>query len=248
MAVLDNQAIPLGLLQEGDALAMAEMDALQVLLDFSLIKGDAELGFFSMHPLQQLSTQNWLRLDGSRLKDWEEHCLVLLSERMPKTVKDEEKRRACSILFPHARIAVSYESRRLDCRSLLLLKISTYEELLGRYQDCYQHAVQAYEESIEAHGKTSKKTLACKMRVAMAVAYLGKRDEASRLLKECQTTVNRFPIRGSEEAKKAKSAYRSASTMFNLLDEDSERSTAAAAFTLLQEALEWYRACSDKRM
>lgn len=53
MAVLDNQAIPQMLLAEGDALDMAEMNALQVLLDFSLIRGDAQYKFL-MHPLQQL--------------------------------------------------------------------------------------------------------------------------------------------------------------------------------------------------
>ena len=54
MAVLDNQAIPQMLLAKGEALEMAEIDAIQVLLDFSLIKGDEQYRFFSMHPLQQL--------------------------------------------------------------------------------------------------------------------------------------------------------------------------------------------------
>ena len=55
MAVLDNQAIPqILLVEEGDVLDMAEMNAIQVLLDFSLIKGDQQYEFFSMHPLQQL--------------------------------------------------------------------------------------------------------------------------------------------------------------------------------------------------
>lgn len=55
MAVLDNQAIPRMLLTKEDVSEeVAEMESLQVLLDFSLIKGDAEGEFFSMHPLQQL--------------------------------------------------------------------------------------------------------------------------------------------------------------------------------------------------
>lgn len=55
MAVLDNQAIPRMLLVDEESLEeVAEMEALQILLDFSLIKGDAESQFFSMHPLQQL--------------------------------------------------------------------------------------------------------------------------------------------------------------------------------------------------
>ncbi len=55
MAVLDNQAIPRILLTKRDVSEdVAELEALQVLLDFSLMKGDAEGEFFSMHPLQQL--------------------------------------------------------------------------------------------------------------------------------------------------------------------------------------------------
>ena len=54
MAVLDNQAIPQITFIRENIMNMAEMDAIQVLLDFSLIKGDQQYHFFSMHPLQQL--------------------------------------------------------------------------------------------------------------------------------------------------------------------------------------------------
>ena len=55
MAVLDRQAVPRALLASRDDWEeVAELEALQVLLDFSLIQGDAEGEFFSMHPLQQL--------------------------------------------------------------------------------------------------------------------------------------------------------------------------------------------------
>lgn len=54
MAILDNQAIPRMLLSEGAEPDVVDMEAIQVLLDFSLIKGDEEYKFFSMHPLQQL--------------------------------------------------------------------------------------------------------------------------------------------------------------------------------------------------
>ena len=54
MAVLDNQAIPQMVLLKGETMDMAELNAIQLLLDFSLIKGDQQYQFFSMHPLQQL--------------------------------------------------------------------------------------------------------------------------------------------------------------------------------------------------
>lgn len=54
MAVLDNQAVPRILLQNGEVIEVEEMEAIQTLLDYSLIKGDEDTQFFSMHPLQQL--------------------------------------------------------------------------------------------------------------------------------------------------------------------------------------------------
>ncbi|TVY89508.1 hypothetical protein LAWI1_G005763 [Lachnellula willkommii] len=54
MAVLDNQSIPKILVSKGAELDVADMDAIQVLIDFSLIKGDENYQFFTMHPLQQL--------------------------------------------------------------------------------------------------------------------------------------------------------------------------------------------------
>lgn len=54
MAVLDNQTVPRILLQNGEVIEVEEMEAIQTLLDYSLIKGDEDTQFFSMHPLQQL--------------------------------------------------------------------------------------------------------------------------------------------------------------------------------------------------
>lgn len=59
MAVLDHQAVPRALLvSRDDSEEVAEMEALQVLLDFSLIQGDADGEFFSMHSLQQLVSKS----------------------------------------------------------------------------------------------------------------------------------------------------------------------------------------------
>jgi hypothetical protein len=54
MAVFDHQAIPDILLREKEEFEVIEIKAIQILLDFSLIKGDKDYRFFYMHPLQQL--------------------------------------------------------------------------------------------------------------------------------------------------------------------------------------------------
>ncbi|KAL9033721.1 MAG: hypothetical protein Q9180_005797, partial [Flavoplaca navasiana] len=214
-----------------DSDEVAEMEALQVLLDFSLIRGDAEGEFFSMHSLQQLSTRNWLGLDNSRLRAWEDHGLMLLAQRMPKLdMEGEERRYACSILLPHARTVVSYETKNLDCRSRLLLKMSSYEGWLGRNQDCYQHALQAYEDSREVHGETSEETLDCKLGVMLALTNLNRYDEAARLQEEVEPSV-------TGELKEAEVAYKSACRI--LVQEPGREATA---FALVQKALDRFRA------
>ncbi|KAL8850124.1 MAG: hypothetical protein Q9221_004941 [Calogaya cf. arnoldii] len=264
MAVLDNQAIPRMLLVNGDVLEIPEMDALQVLLDFSLIKDDGQCAFFSMHPLQQLSSQNWLRLDGSRLARWEENGLMNLSVAMPHLeYEGEAKQHDCSILLPHARIVVSYESNKLGYRSLLLLKMSSYECWLGRYQDFYQHAVQAYEESVKANGGGSLKTFDCKIGVAKALAKMKRGQEAKSLFEKYEREARRqmrllsdgrqrlpecggnntdnSPVNEWTEAEIALAAARQ-------LNDSSKQDPGQtrAAFAKYQEAVDLFRVSSNK--
>ena len=63
---------------DGEEVEVAEMAAIEVLLDFSLIKGDEKSQTFSMHPLQQLVSDlnfkyiilcGWLRVNESMNTD-----------------------------------------------------------------------------------------------------------------------------------------------------------------------------------
>ena len=156
---------------------------------------------------------------------------MLLAQRMPNLdMKGEERRHACSILLPHARTVVSYETKNLDCRSRLLLKMSSYEGWLGRNQDCYQHALQAYEDSCEVHGETSEETLDFKLGVMLALANLNRYNEAARLQEEVEPS-------GTGQLKEAEIAYQSAC---RILVQEPER--LATAFAFLQEALDRFKA------
>lgn len=64
----------------------------------------------------------------------------------------------------------------------MLLKISSYEGWVGRYHDSYQHAVQAYEESITAHREISIQAINCRIGISHALAHLSKADETNRKL------------------------------------------------------------------
>ena len=156
---------------------------------------------------------------------------MLIAQRMPKSDTIGEKtRHTCSILLPHARIVVSYQTKQLDYRSRLLLKISFYEGWLGRNQDCYQHAVQAHEDSLEAHGDTSEETLDYKLGVMLALANLNRYNQAARLQEEVEPFV-------TGQLKEAELAYNSAC---RILMQDPEREVTA--FALLREALDRFRA------
>ena len=108
---------------------------------------------------------------------------MILSKRMPRFESEhDERRHACSVLLPHAMIVVSYETKRLDCRSLLLLNMSRYEVELGRYQDSHQHAVQSYEASLETHGDLSLETLERKFQIAKTLLNIGESDESTNFM------------------------------------------------------------------
>ncbi|KAL9015118.1 MAG: hypothetical protein Q9173_000258 [Seirophora scorigena] len=224
MAVLDNQAIPRLLLASGDVSEeVAEMEALQVLLDFSLIKGDGDGEFFSMHPLQQL-------VSSFRPPSYIHRCI------------NEHMRHRCSILLPHAKIVVSYESQKLDCRSLLLYKMASYERDLGRYQDCYQHAIQSYKESLEAHGKNSAQAHICRNQLEIALIHLGKENELAAL--PHNDKIKAFVI---GEVDEAQAAYDSAMKK-RRNNTDPVGVDLDVIFALLQKALDRFRACSNDTM
>lgn len=165
--------------------------------------------------------------------------MALLAVKMPIFDRQEEHmRHRCSILLPHARIAVSYETKRLNFRSILLLKMSQYEEDLGRYQECYQHAMQSYEESVEAFGEDSIETQNCKLMLVIALRNTGRDDEAKKLAeelyKECET-------RELDQKDEATAALNSAI----ILQRNKEPVLQDLAFALLQKALDRFKACSN---
>ncbi len=154
---------------------------------------------------------------------------------MPEFGIEQEKRHTCSVLLPHAATVVSYESKELDCRSLLLLKMSKYESELGRYKDSYQHAVQSYEESLEAHGEGAYGTLIRKLQIGDTLNKLGKYDDGRKVTEEGEKGVQDLP---TSNVDKAITALKSAFELLKFGQED-------AVFAGFQRALDLFRACSD---
>ena len=154
-------------------------------------------------------------------------------------VQHEETRHACSVLLPHAMIVVTYESKRLDCQSLLLRNMSEYEIELGRYQDSYQHAVQSFEASLEAHGDLSIETLQRKIQITRALTRLGKSDEARKLMDEAKNEIE--CIRKANKEGELDAAYNSTSDILNLAEENSRHAA-------IQHFLDQYQAYLEMPM
>lgn len=163
---------------------------------------------------------------------------MLLSKIMPLFSREQEHMRyRCSILLPHAIVVVSYESKKLSCRSRLLSKMATYELDLGRYQDSYQHAVQSYEESLEAHGKNSVHTRQPRALLRFVRSEMDKEDIAPKLHDEDEA-FNCFAADEVDEVDEAEAAWNSWKRMQHSTD-------PAQADALLQKALDQFRACSN---
>ena len=155
---------------------------------------------------------------------------------MPRfEIQYEERRYACSVLLPHALVAVSYEAKRLDCRSRLLLNISKYESEIGRFHDSHQHAVQTFEAALDAHGDLSVETFHIKTQISITLLKLGKYDESFKLLHEIMG--NTIPIdelmKDMEDLGKARSSSLKSLTLRQ----------GNAGFAAIQQALDQHRAC-----
>ncbi|KAH8745733.1 hypothetical protein BGZ57DRAFT_960331 [Hyaloscypha finlandica] len=233
MAVFDNQAIPDVLLREKDEFDMAEIKAIQILLDFSLTKGDSDYQFFYMHPLQELSTQNWLRSEEHRLEKWQNNGLVLLSQRMPKG----RDLGTCANLLPHAIAVLFYESNNLTCFAELSIRVCIYEKVIGRYQDYYQYATESYEALFQLYGDEHLETTYAKYMVGLALERLGKCEDSTRVLREVVRQEER--LRGDDQ----RSFLTTALSLGIAYD---SVGNYEAASTFAERALQGYRALSDK--
>ena len=143
MAMLDGQQIPLELIQKRDEREIEFHMALGTLEGYSLIiriNRDA----WTMHPLVQLSVQDWLA-EAQEMERIGEQALQLLAESFPNG--EYENRKACESLLPHARAVLqrnlSSESA-LKNKAILLYNVSWFEWRQGRYMSAEESARAAY--------------------------------------------------------------------------------------------------------
>lgn len=145
MAVLDRQGVPKSLLRKENDRSIDFTTALGILQAFCLIKAEVGGDTFTMHRLVQLSTQNWLEMEGTHVA-YKEEALQMLSAKFPSG--DYETWKICEVLLPHAQIVLKYsctaDFRRLD-RACLLYGVAGYNLKQGRTDIAHIYAVECYE-------------------------------------------------------------------------------------------------------
>jgi tetratricopeptide (TPR) repeat protein len=143
MAMLDGQQIPLELIQKRDEREVEFHMALGTLEGYSLIiriSHDA----WTMHPLVQLSVQDWLA-EAQETERIGEQALQLLAGSFPDG--EYENQKACESLLPHARAVLQHNlssKSALKNKAILLHNVSWFEWQQGRYMSAEESARAAY--------------------------------------------------------------------------------------------------------
>ncbi|RDL35854.1 uncharacterized protein BP5553_06466 [Venustampulla echinocandica] len=178
MSVLDRQGIPKTLLQNDNEQGIEFTTALGTLQAFSLIGIEKGGTKYEMHRLVQLSTQNWLELQGTKAK-WQAKALGLLAGRFPSG--EYETWNECEVLLPHAEAVVGYTSTtgsHLLQYAELLQKLARYDTEQGRYNISHSRLTKSLTVREAVLGEEHTDTLVSMNDLAVVLNYQGKYGEA----------------------------------------------------------------------
>jgi tetratricopeptide (TPR) repeat protein len=201
MSILAKQEVPLVLLTEGDVITPPEEMDIQTLVDFSLIKAADDLNSYGMHRLVRLSTQDWLlsKTDDtegfkSNLEGWMSKGVKLLARKFP-VFGENEDRKLCKFLHPHALVVSQYSCEDTQSVAEVLYRIGCYEEDQGQYTDAYDHTMRAYTIFASVVGDTHRLALNSKFKVAQILHRRGSTERAKCLLEELLKERDNIPTR-----------------------------------------------------
>ena len=134
MSMLDRQGIPNKLVLAGDFDEMDRSEAIDILLEYSLIQqlNNQEVSY-SMHRLVQICTKIWLE-QQSKQKYWEEQATVMVSN-IVQSIGVYGKSTEYDSILPHARKVSEYtvSEEFIDPQIKLMDMIAFYEMLHGNY-------------------------------------------------------------------------------------------------------------------
>lgn len=184
MAVLDRQGVPKSLLRKENDRSIDFTTALGTLQAFCLIKPEVGGDTFMMHRLVQLSTQNWLEMEGTHLA-YKGKALEMLSAKFPSG--EYRTWKICESLLPHAEVVLKYsctaESRRLD-RASLLFYVAWYSLQQGRLDIAQIYAKECYEVFQMLSDGDHIMILDCLILIGMGQIVKGDHEAAETMLRQ----------------------------------------------------------------
>jgi len=196
MSVLDRQGIPKTLLWKDGKRGIEFITALGTLQAFSLISIEKGGTSYEMHRLVQLSTQNWLELQGTKAR-WQVEALELLAERFPSG--EYKTWNECEVLSPHAQVVVGYmftTGSHLLQYAKLLGNLAWYDNAQGRYNISYNRFIKLLNIYEAMLGKEHPDTLMSMNSLALVLNSQGKYDEAEAMHR--QALEGRQTVLGKE--------------------------------------------------
>ncbi|KFY07605.1 hypothetical protein V492_06991 [Pseudogymnoascus sp. VKM F-4246] len=113
MSMFDRQSIPERLLHDNTDQLLFE-DSIAPLVNFSLIREQSEGGVFEMHRLVQLSTKQWIELNG-QLEKRRSEAIKVIARLFPDGIYETWSE--CQVLLPHVGMVTA--SKATDKQDLL---------------------------------------------------------------------------------------------------------------------------------
>ena len=179
MAMIDRQVIPRSLLPQDVGAPLDIIEALGVLLAFSLITSTVKKESYQLHRLVQLATQSWLETQG-QTNQWQKRVILSVENLFPWIPLEDPA--SCGKLYPHAQKVLQYEGVAEERRTSLLTKMSKFDMFQGRYKVAQANCERALNVQQRLFGNEHPRTIDTVYVLAMIYCSLEHWKDAEKLL------------------------------------------------------------------
>jgi tetratricopeptide (TPR) repeat protein len=181
MAMLDGQQIPLDLVQSPDDRDIDFRSAVGTLDGYSLISRETGDEVCAMHPLVQLSIQDWLAAADQKTH-FTEQVLQLLAAKFPNG--EHENRLTCELLLPHARAVLQHALRSksgMRNTAAIFHNVAWFDWQQGRYRLANEGVRKAYDIRRDVLGNDNISTIGSIGLLGTVLSDLGKYKQAEEI-------------------------------------------------------------------
>ena len=187
MSFLDQQGIPFSLLIADEEDKFDFEEAMGLLEAFSLVTLDTHGFACNVHGLVTVAVQGWLSEYENKRELIATQALQRVSERFPDGFFETWP--TCRIYFPHAEAvlrssAVAFQATSLHAKASLLLNMSTFLRMQGRYEVSELRAVESMQIFERLYGSEHPDTLSADASYAQTIHRRGRYQDAMLLQRQ----------------------------------------------------------------